>query len=374
MLSSASMRQDGDRRRFGIAILFSILSHVTAFVLLLPILAFSEVFRALFKEKNEGLKVALLIAVLLHLLFILPLAHWVFTAEEAPPAEERISVDLWSDAEKPKEKTPAEELEEYEPEAEIPDGQVVRVPDSKDHRPPEDARFLSERNNRVKEETAARLRLPGASRAAPSPEVKGDDKAGKQLRPGGMKLPEMDGPPPPPELAKSDKGTVNDVKTGPAALEDISLSPSESVLASVLSGTGLDKFEDVVDGDATAINTKAWEFSSFFNRVKEQVERYWHPDREYQRRDPYANIYGYKDRETVLLVVLRGNGSLKKAYVMEGSGVPFLDDEAREAVEQAAPFPNVPDGLKDKDDGLVKFTFHFLVTVGEGPILRMRRY
>ncbi len=44
------------------------------------------------------------------------------------------------------------------------------------------------------------------------------------------------------------------------------------------------------------------------------------------------------------------------------------------SVEKAAPFPNVPPGLIDKKDGLVKFTFHFLVTVGEQPIFRMRRY
>ncbi len=75
-----------------------------------------------------------------------------------------------------------------------------------------------------------------------------------------------------------------------------------------------------------------------------------------------------------MLVVLRGDGSLKKVYVMDPSGAVFLDDEAKEAVEKAAPFPNVPPGLIDKKDGLVKFAFHFLVTVGEQPIFRMRRY
>jgi TonB family protein len=75
-----------------------------------------------------------------------------------------------------------------------------------------------------------------------------------------------------------------------------------------------------------------------------------------------------------LLVVLRGDGSLKKVYVMDPSGALFLDDEAEEAIEKAAPFPNVPPGLIDKKDGLVKFTFQFLVTVGEQPIFRMRRY
>ena len=364
-----------ERGRFLLATLLSILSHVTAFVLLLPALAGYELFKEIFKEKNETLKVALLLAVLIHLAIVLPVVHAIVSLHEDPVQDDKVLVDLWKEAEPPeKEKTPEEELAEYEPEAEIPDGQVVRVPESKDHRPPEDARFLSEKNNRVKEERVSAIRIPGVARAAPSPEIKGQAKASQQT-PGGMRVPELVvGPPPPDNLKKSEKGTVDDTKPGDPALFDVNLSPSREVMASTLAGTGLDRLDDVVEGDNTQVNTKGWEYASFFNRVKQQVERYWHPDREYQRHDPYANIYGYKDRETVLLVVLRGDGSLKKAYVMEQSGVPFLDDEAREAVEQGAPFPNVPEGLKDKDDGLVKFTFYFLVQVGDQPIIRMRRY
>ena len=65
---------------------------------------------------------------------------------------------------------------------------------------------------------------------------------------------------------------------------------------------------------------------------------------------------------------------MKKLYVMRPSGAVFLDREAFEAVEKAGPFPNVPDGLKDRRDGLVKFTFHFIVDVGESPVFRIRRY
>lgn len=362
--------------RFILAMVLAILSHLTAFVFLLPLLAAFELIKEIVKEKNEALKVALLLAILIHLALILPMVHGILTLrEDRVDDDEPVLVDLWQEPDPLEpEKTPEEELEEYEPEAEIPEGQVVRVPESKDHRPPDDARFLAERNNRVKEERVSRIRMPGVSKSAPSPEIKGDT-TGKQESPGGMRVPELViGPEPPPDLKKTEKGSVDDTKPGDPALDDISLNPNESVMASVMAGTGLDHFDDVIEGDNTQVNTKGWEFASFFNRVKQQVERYWHPDREYRKRDPYANIYGYKDRETILLVVLRGDGSLKKAYVMEPSGVPFLDDEAREAVEQGAPFPNVPEGLKDKDDGMVKFTFHFLVQVGDQPIIRMRRY
>ena len=68
---------------------------------------------------------------------------------------------------------------------------------------------------------------------------------------------------------------------------------------------------------------------------------------------------------------------IELAYVAPQSDpIPSLAARfaAREAVMKAAPFPNVPGGLKDKRDGLVKFTFHFLVEVGERPVFRMRRY
>jgi TonB family protein len=191
---------------------------------------------------------------------------------------------------------------------------------------------------------------------------------------GGLKAEQHGVAPMPSDLAAEEQGETASLKRAPPSLEDINLQPSMQAMASALAGTGLDHLDGVLDGDATALNTMGWKYASFFNRVKRAVERYWHPDREYRRRDPYGNIYGFKDRSTSLLVVLRGDGSLKNIYVMDPCGAPFLDDEAKEAVELAAPFPNVPDGLKDKRDGLVKFTFQFLVEVGESPVFRIRRY
>jgi len=64
--------------------------------------------------------------------------------------------------------------------------------------------------------------------------------------------------------------------------------------------------------------------------------------------DVRTNADNFKDRVTVLLVVLRSDGSLKKAYVMNPSGAPFLDDEAREAVENAARIAE-RDGINEND-------------------------
>ncbi len=367
-----------DRRRFGLAILFSLLAHTTALVLLLPIYAAIRAVKVLLADENETLKVALLFAILLHLTILLPLIHWILSAQEDVAERDLVSVDLWSHEQKAKEtpdkeKTPEEELEEYEPEEEIPKGQVVKAPPSKDRQKPKKSRFVSEQDARVEKETQSRIKMPGVSQIASTPSLEGKG-ADSETKPGGMRAEQYGVAPMPSQLQQSDHGAVTKERRAPPSLMDINLEPSKHAIASALAGTGLDHLDNVIDGDATALNTMGWRYASFFNRVKSKVERYWHPDREYRKRDPYGNIYGFKDRMTLLLVVLRGDGTLKKAYVMSPSGASFLDDEAREAMEQAAPFPNVPDGLKDKRDGLVKFTFHFIVEVGEQPILRMRRY
>jgi protein TonB len=288
---------------------------------------------------------------------------------------EVLRVDLWSQDEqgKEKEKTPKEQLEDYEPEEEAPEGQVVRSPPSDDDRKPDDSKFLAEQDSRVDKETKARIQTPGDDRISSLAETqsKGRDP---QTMPGGMRA-EDHTVAPMLDDNLSDEGSRNAAQPrAPPSPLDVNLQPSMHAMASAIVGSGLDYIENVDPGEMTALNTRGWQFASFFNRVKRQVEQYWHPDKEYRKHDPYGNIYGFKDRVTVLLVVLRADGSLKHVYVMSPSGAKFLDTEASEALSQAAPFPNVPVGLRDKNDGLVKFTFHFLVDVGGQPIFRMRRY
>jgi TonB family protein len=365
--------KENEKLRFVIAIVVSFLAHVTAVFFLFPLYGIVRAIKVLFEEENEVLRVTLIVAILLHIAILLPLIHWIVTIEDRSDGQ-LVDVDLW-DTEKTEpeeEKTPEEELEEYQPEEEIPEGQVVEAPPSKDRRRPDRPRFLAEQDSRVEKETRARIRRPSTGHATSSPERTGTGMDSETSK-GGMSA-EFFGPPVPADMQKSETGERAMEKRAPPSLLDINLKPSMETLASALAGTGLDHLENVVTDDATALNTASWKYASFFNRVKSRVERYWHPDMEYKRHDPYGNVYGFKDRKTALLVVLRGDGSLKKVYVMDPSGALFLDDEAKEAVEKAAPFPNVPPGLIDKKDGLVKFTFHFLVTVGEQPIFRMRRY
>lgn len=320
----------------------------------------------------------LLLAALIHL-FILSWAgalSYLLSLFPQSEAYEPLQVDLWPRVEASsdeEEKTPEEELDEYEPEDEIPEGQVVEAPPSPNRKRPDDPRFLAEQDSRVEQESQSSMRTPGQEAQAASPAVPGQGSDSQTMK-GGMRT-ELEGAGPvPEEIARAIEGRMAAERRAPPSLEDISLEPSLEAMAQAVAGTGLDHLEDVVAGDSTALNTAGWDHASFFNRVKRKVEQFWHPGSEYKKRDPYGNVYGFKDRVTVLLVVLNTDGSLKHLYVMKPSGATFLDDEAYEAIEQAAPFPNVPPGLMDRDDGLVKFTFHFIVEVGSQPVFRMRRY
>jgi TonB family protein len=366
--------RENDKLRFAMAILFSFLAHITAIVLLFPLFWFFKGFRAILEEGNETIKFALLLAILLHLTLVFPLIHLILTSLPEIDDTEPFIVDLWDGAEgeTEREKTPEEELEEYNPAEEIPEGQVVETPPSKDRRRPENARFIAEQDSRVERETKAALQTPYMGDSTSSPELKGTG-VHRETRMGVVQE-EMVGPPKPSESIEAPEGERTAPLHESLSHGKINLVPSTRSMMAAMTGSGLDHLEDVAVGDATALSAMSWQYASFFNRMKRKVEHRWHPDREYRRRDPYGNIYGFKDRATLLLVILYSDGNIKKIYVMEPSGAPFLDDEAVEAIEQAAPFPNVPSGLIDRRDGLVKFTFHFLVEVGEQPILRMRRY
>ncbi|MDJ0764202.1 MAG: TonB C-terminal domain-containing protein [Myxococcota bacterium] len=368
--------RSSQKRRFKVTIVFSFVLRSVVIVAFSPAILTYHAIKVLFAKENDTLRVALLLSVLLHLAVLLPLVYFILTLEPDEDDSTALQVDLWGAEDDVLEevKTPEEQLEEYSPEEEIPEGQVVQAPPSKDTRRPDKTRFLAEQDARVEKETKARIRLPGDSQVS-EPQIEHPQKGrDTQTVTGGMQ-PEQHTVAPLPDKAVPDKdGHRPQQKKAPPALEDFNLRPSMEAMASAIRGSGLDHLENVLPGDMTVLNTRGWEYASFFNRVKRKVERYWRPDLEYRKNDPYGNIYGFKDRTTVLLVVLRGDGSLKKAYIMGSSGVGFLDQEAREALELAAPFPNVPTGLKDKNDGLVKFTFHFIVEVGGQPIFRMRRY
>jgi len=141
------------------------------------------------------------------------------------------------------------------------------------------------------------------------------------------------------------------------------LKPSQDQLERALGGGSVDHLEDVENGDETALSSKRWIYASFFNRLKRQVAQNWDPATVWRRSDPSGTVYGFKTRVTEVRVALSKKGELTKIVVTSPSGVTELDEEAVRAFHAAAPFPNPPDGLANKDNQIV-FAFSFYFEIG----------
>jgi hypothetical protein len=118
------------------------------------------------------------------------------------------------------------------------------------------------------------------------------------------------------------------------------LVPSMSVLDKISGAAPNDHLADIEEGDSTFLNTKEWKYSSFFNRVKQGVGMHWDPGTQIRQRDPTGNIYGGRDRYTILSVT--------------------------------QPFPNPPPGLMSADS-TVRFSFGFFLEMSGSPRMRLFR-
>lgn len=150
------------------------------------------------------------------------------------------------------------------------------------------------------------------------------------------------------------------------------LMPSPAVLDKITGAAANDHLQDVDEGDGTYLNTKEWKYASFFNRVKQSVSQQWNPGQQLRLRDPTGNIYGGRDRYTVLAVTLTNNGAVREIYVEKSCGLDFLDLEAIQAFERSQPFPNPPPGLVQADTS-VRFQFGFFLEMSGRPRMRLFR-
>ncbi len=152
------------------------------------------------------------------------------------------------------------------------------------------------------------------------------------------------------------------------------LKPSEEVVRDVIGAGSSDYLKDIDDGAETLLNTKRFKYATFFNRVKKAVAQNWHPDTAYRLRDPTGQIYGQKNRLTVLKVSIHPDGRIRDILIEKPSGVEFLDDEAVSAFHAAEPFPNPPGGLVDPDSHLITFRFGFFFEITSAPSFKIFRY
>lgn len=127
-----------------------------------------------------------------------------------------------------------------------------------------------------------------------------------------------------------------------------------------------DYLKDVDVGLETMLNTREFKYYSYYTRIRKQLSQHW----EGKVRDRLSKLFKEgrapaatnKDRITKLMITLNDKGTLVRVQVLSDSGVKDLDDAAIDAFRSAAPFPNPPKGIVEQD-GTVKIRWDFVLEV-----------
>ena len=124
-----------------------------------------------------------------------------------------------------------------------------------------------------------------------------------------------------------------------------------------------DYLEKVKRGNQNLMSTREFRYYTYFNRIRNQLQQFWEPsvrEKLYKMVRSGRNIASANPRTTKVLITLTRVGTLVRVQVLEDSGIRDLDDAAVEAFREAAPFPNPPHGIVEKD-GTVKIRWDFVL-------------
>lgn len=245
---------------------------------------------------------------------------------------------------------------------------------------PEQARFEDQFDRQTEREQVAAVQ-PARPATPPAPAPARTEpprrRAAEPTREAAEPAPsasEETSPLPGPPLARPASGDTGSVD-GTGSIDLSAFLPTRERAAGLLepsaSTPALPPHMQLDEGDRTELNAYRSMYWSFFQRVHQRIEQNWAPLDAFARHDPSFQLYGRQDRYTILRITLNSDGTLRHAVVDRSSELPFYDEEAIRTVRAAAPFLNVPEGLKD-DNGQASFRFGFLFTFRDR-VTRVRR-
>jgi protein TonB len=120
---------------------------------------------------------------------------------------------------------------------------------------------------------------------------------------------------------------------------------------------------EVVKGMETQLSTKQLLYYAYFKRIHVQIQSYWESsikEKIEKLVNQGRNPASAQNRITKLLIILDSKGTLVTIKVLSESGYQELDNAGIEAFKTAAPFPNPPSGLVEKD-GTVRIRYDFVL-------------
>lgn len=259
--------------------------------------------------------------------------------------------------------------------------QIVEQSDSKkSDTPPEDSKFLSKENQKVEKQTKARKNGAFQNRqtSAPLPQTSNSQaqnpskpqeyktakemlenpkkSAGSKSNPSDLGLKGLDPSKTTQEIFEKRQAEQKRLQQAQEQQRQASQSsPSQSQTD--------DYLEDIKEGDFTMLSTRRFKHYSFYSRVKSQLRSRWNP---LIRQEVYF-IYSTKrslaslnKKRTTLRVTLNKNGYLEQIELLTTSGNKEIDNAAIQAFRTAAPFPNPPQDLLEKD-GTIKLFWDFVL-------------
>ena len=238
--------------------------------------------------------------------------------------------------------------------------QIVEQSENAEEKDPDEADYLSRNDQVVKEQTKARLN--GAFKnshsnpfqlqtASNSPKVSA--KKMLQNRPPFKNLSPLGlaGLTPSNDLEEIMKKQEREYQKSPLGQNSPQSSFSEPNMTD-------DYLKDIKKGDFTRLNTRRFKHYSFYSRVKGQLRSQWNP---LIRQEVYfifstkRSLASLNKKRTTLRVTLDQNGYLRQIELLTTSGNHKIDIAAIQAFRKAAPFPNPPKELLEKDGHLRLF-------------------
>jgi TonB family protein len=272
----------------------------------------------------------------------------------------------------------------------LPAGEVVELPPDEGQPaqpPPDDARYLSDRDRRVERETVSRYAgnypnlLPVPQPGAPGREAAGQGGRGQRTARGAGEEGKGDrarkdaanaqeklaaaptserksvqrdegGPEEPPSPSPGP-----DRMTGPTK-PDLSLGPE--TIARIMGGPGMAGYGQAEEGAVTALNTRdGGELARYYIHAAWKIEPDWirRVRGAAAERDPDGQLFFYKERTVVVAATLDTNGNLMEVSVVRSSNVDFFDRVAVSSIRQAQPFAPPPASMLFDGRARMAWTF-----------------
>lgn len=227
---------------------------------------------------------------------------------------------------------------------------------------PEDAKFLSAKNQVIKKQTVAVERGEFKNSKSKDKNPGKENEVFKPLTISDLK-PKFD-------IAKTIQQKITDEQLREKTAEENAVPQKPLTQQQKPANSGgsdvsrsIDYIKDLDPGLETMLSTKEFVYYTYYARIRRQLNQHWGP----KVKDSIAKIYkqgrsiaSSDDKVTKLLVTLDKEGRLVKVQVIGDSGIRDLDEAAVEAFRAAAPFPNPPNGIIDPD-GMIMIRWDFIL-------------